>query len=76
VFENRVVWGIFEPKRDEVTEDWRKLHNEELHNLYPSPGIIRTFKSRRISLTGHAASMEKRRMRKEFWGESQKEGEH
>jgi hypothetical protein len=41
VFENRVLRRIFGPKRDEVTGDWRKLHNEELHNLYSSPNVIR-----------------------------------
>jgi hypothetical protein len=41
VFENRVLRRIFGPKRDEVTGGWRKLHNEELHNLYSSPSIIR-----------------------------------
>jgi hypothetical protein len=46
VFENRVLRRIFGPKRDEVTGDWRKLHNEELHNLYSSPNIIRIIKSR------------------------------
>jgi hypothetical protein len=44
VFENRVLRRIFGPKRDEVTGDWRKLHNEELHNLYFSPSIIRMIK--------------------------------
>jgi hypothetical protein len=47
VFENRVLRGIFGPKRDEVTGGWRKLHNE-LHNLYSSPNIIRMIKSRRM----------------------------
>jgi hypothetical protein len=42
VFENRVLRGIFGPKKDEVTGEWRKLHNEELHNLYSSPDIIGT----------------------------------
>jgi hypothetical protein len=46
VFENRVLRRIFEPKRDEVTGEWRKLHNEELHNLYSSPNIVRVIKSR------------------------------
>jgi hypothetical protein len=41
VFENRVLWRIFGPKRDEVTGGWRKLHNEEMHGLYSSPSIIR-----------------------------------
>jgi hypothetical protein len=44
VFENRVLRRIFEPKRDQVTGGWRKLHNEELHNLYSSPSIIRMIK--------------------------------
>jgi hypothetical protein len=48
VFENRLLRRIFGPKRDEVTEDWRKLHDEKLHNLYSSPGIIRMTKSRRM----------------------------
>jgi hypothetical protein len=47
VFENRVLRGIFGPKRDEITGGWRKLHNEELHNLY-SPSIIRMMKSWRM----------------------------
>jgi hypothetical protein len=46
VIENRVLRRIFGPKRDEVTGDWRKLHNEELHNLYSSPTIIRIIMSR------------------------------
>jgi hypothetical protein len=45
VFENRVLRRIFGHKRDEVTEEWRKLHNEELHNLYSSPDVIRQVKS-------------------------------
>jgi hypothetical protein len=48
VFENRVLRKIFGPKRDEVTGEWRKLHNEELHDLYSSSSIIRIFKSRRM----------------------------
>jgi hypothetical protein len=54
VFENRVL-RIFGPKWDEVTEDWRKLHNEELNNLYSSPSIIRMIKSRRMRWAGHVA---------------------
>jgi len=46
VFENRVLGRIFEPKRDELTGEWRKLHNEQLNDLYPSPNIIREIKSR------------------------------
>jgi hypothetical protein len=50
VFENRVPWRIFGPKRDEVTGGFGKLHNEELHNLYSSPNIIRMTKTRRMSM--------------------------
>jgi hypothetical protein len=57
VFENRVLRRIFGPKRDEVTGEWRKLHNEELHNLYSSPNIIIHIKSRRIRWAGHVARM-------------------
>jgi hypothetical protein len=49
VFENRVLRRTFGRKRDEVTGGWRKLHNQELHNLYSSPNIIRMIKSRRMS---------------------------
>jgi hypothetical protein len=55
VFENRVLRTIFGPKRDGVTGGWRKLHNEELHDLYSSPSIIRIIKSRRMRWAGHVA---------------------
>jgi hypothetical protein len=55
VFENMVLRRIFGRKRDEVTGGWRKLHNEELHNLYFSPNIIRMIKSRRMRWTGNVA---------------------
>jgi hypothetical protein len=51
--EERALRRIFGPKRDEVTGDWRKLHNEELHNLYSSPNISRMIKSNRLSWAGH-----------------------
>jgi hypothetical protein len=57
VFENRVLRRIFGPKRDEVTGEWRKLHNGELHNLYSSPHVIRQKKSRRMRWVGHVAAM-------------------
>jgi hypothetical protein len=57
VFENRVLRRIFGPKRDEVTGEWSKLLNEELHNLYSSPDIIRQVKSRRMRWAGHVARM-------------------
>jgi hypothetical protein len=52
------VLRIFGPKRDDVTGEWRKLHNEELHNLYSSPNIIRMIKSRRMRSVGHVARMD------------------
>jgi hypothetical protein len=57
VFENRVLRRLFGPKRDEVTGEWRKLHNEELHVLYSSPSIIRIIKARRMRWAGHVARM-------------------
>jgi hypothetical protein len=57
VFENRVQRRIFGQRRDEVTGDWRKLHNKELQNLYSSPNIIRMIKSKRMRWAGHAARM-------------------
>jgi hypothetical protein len=63
VFENRVLRRIFGPKRDEVTRGWRKLHNEELHDLYSSPSIIRVMKSRSMRWAGHVARMGRRAYR-------------
>jgi hypothetical protein len=57
VFENSVLRTIFGPRRGEVIGGWRKGHNEELHNLYSSPSIIRMIKSRRMRWTGHVARM-------------------
>jgi hypothetical protein len=57
VFENRVLKRIFGPKRDEVTGEWRKLRNEELHNLYSYPDIIRQVKLGRMRWAGHVARM-------------------
>jgi hypothetical protein len=57
VFENRVLRRTFGPKRDEVTGEWRKLHNEEIHDLYSSPSIIRVVKSRRMRWAGHVPGM-------------------
>jgi len=61
VFENRVLGRIFWPKRDEVTGEWRKLHNEELNDLYCSTNIVRVIKSRRMGWAGHVARMGERR---------------
>ena len=57
VFENRVLRRIFGPKRDEVTEEWRKLRNEEINDLYCSSSTVRMIKSRRIRWAGHVARM-------------------
>jgi hypothetical protein len=57
VFENRALRRIFEPKRDEMTGGWRKLHNEELHGLYSSPSIVRVIKARKMRRAGHVARM-------------------
>jgi hypothetical protein len=65
--ENRVLKRIFGPKRDEVTGKWRKLHNEELHDLYSLPSIIRIIKARRRGIRGTRIGC---------WWESQKEGGH
>jgi hypothetical protein len=61
VFENKVLKRIFGPKRDEVTGELRKLHNEELHDLYSAPSIIRIMKARRMRWAGHVARMREKR---------------
>jgi len=61
VFENRVLRRVFGPKRDEVTGEWRKLHNEEINDLYCSPNIVRVIKSRRMRWAGHVARLGERR---------------
>jgi hypothetical protein len=69
VFENRVLRRIFGPKRDKMKGEWRKLHSEELHNLYSSPDIIRQIKSRRMRWAEHVARMgEERKVYKVLMG--------
>jgi hypothetical protein len=72
VFENRVLRRIFGRKRDEETGGWRKLHNEELHNLYSFPSIIKVIKSRRMRCAGHVAQMGRRGMHIEYRRESRR----
>jgi hypothetical protein len=72
MFKKRILGS----KRDEVTGGLRKLHNEELHNLYSSPSIIRMMKSRRMRWDGHVARMGRRGMHIGYWWESQKERDH
>jgi hypothetical protein len=67
VFENRVLRRIFGPKRDELTGEWRKLHNEELPDVYSSQSIIRIIKSRRMRWAGHVARMGRRGTRIDYW---------
>jgi hypothetical protein len=62
VFKNRVLRRVFGLKRDEVTGEWRKLHNEELNDLYSLPNIVRIIKSRRMRWAGHVAREDKIKM--------------
>jgi hypothetical protein len=64
------------PKRGEIISGWRKLHNEELHNLYSSPSVIIMLKSRRMKWTGHVARKEEKGNACRIWWESQKESHH
>jgi len=70
VFENRVLRRMFRPRRDEVTGEWGKLHDEELNDLYPSSNIIWVIKSRRMKCAGHVARMGKERCTQGFEGET------
>jgi len=72
VFENMVLRRIFRPRRDEVTGEWRRLHNEELNDLYSSPNIVRVINSRRMRWAGHVARMGEERS---WWG-NRKERDH
>jgi hypothetical protein len=73
VFENRVLRRIFGPKRDEITGEWRKLHNEELNGLHSLPNIVRVIKSRRLRWAGHVARMRKGEVCTGFWWGSLRE---
>ena len=64
------AYTIFGPKRDGVTGEWRKLHNEELNDLYSSPSIVRVVKSRRMRWAGHVVRMKRERCAQGFGGET------
>jgi hypothetical protein len=76
VFENRVLRRIFGLRREEVTGEWRKLHNEELRDLYSSPSLIRIIKSRRMRWADNVARMGRRGTLIDFWWKIQKERDH
>ena len=76
VFENMVLRRIFGPRRDEVTGEWRRLHNEELNDLYSSPNIVRVIKSRRMRWAGHVARMVEERGCIGYWCGKRREGDH
>jgi hypothetical protein len=67
---------IFGPKRDEITGEWRKLHNEELHDVYSSPSIIRMIEAKTMRWAGHVAEWGRRGTRIGCWWENQREGGH
>ena len=76
VFENTVLRRIFGPKRDEGTGEWRKIRNEELNELYPSPNIFRVIKSRRMGWTGRVARMGRVEVYTSFWWGNLKERDY
>jgi hypothetical protein len=67
VLENRVLRRIFGPKRDEVIQEWRKLHNEDLNDLYSSPSVVRAIKSRTVGLAGDVVRMGRREVYTRVW---------
>jgi hypothetical protein len=76
VFENRALRRIFGSRRDEVTGEWRKIHNEELNDLYSSPNIVPVNRSRRIRWAGHVALMGRRDVYTGLWLGNLRERDH
>jgi len=76
VFENSVLRRIFGPRRDEVKGELRRLHDEELNDLYSSPNIVRVIKSRRMRWAGHVARMGEKRVCIGSWWGNRREGDH
>ena len=75
-FENMVLRRIFGPRRDEVTGEWKRVHNEELNDLYSSSNIVRVIKSRRMRRAGHVARMGVERGCTGCWWGNRREGDH
>ena len=75
MFENTVLRKIFEPRKDKVTREWRRLRNEELNDLYISPNIVRAIKSRRMRWDGHVARMVEVRVCIGSWWGNRSEGD-
>jgi hypothetical protein len=71
-----VLRRVFGPKRDEVTGEWRRLHNEKLYGMYSSPNIITVIKSRRMRWAGHVARMGREEVHTGFWWGNPREGDH
>jgi len=76
LFKKAVGNRIFGPSKDEVTGKWRRMHNEELNDLYSSPNIVRVIKSRRMRWAGHVARMGEERGCIGFWWGNRREGDH
>jgi hypothetical protein len=76
LFENKVLGRIFGPKRDKATGGWKKLHGEELYDVYSSPSIIRVVKSRKMKWAGNVTRMGRRGTRICCWWGSQRDGGH
>jgi len=76
VFENTVLRRIFGPRKEEVTGEWRRLHNEELNDLYSSPNIVRVTKSRRMRWVGYVARMGEERVYIGSWWGNRRERDH
>jgi hypothetical protein len=76
MFETRMLREIFGAKSDKITGEWRRLHNEELYDLYSSPDIIRVIKSRKMRWAGHVASRETGEVHVAFWWGNMMERDH